>query len=215
MNNKKNTVLNLMILALLAAGTILMFRQKESAIGLTTVGLSNFKFFTVQSNYLCAIVSLLWLLADRSDKKKKNLMITLKLMAASAVGLTFAIVAFFLGPLYGHSLLYRDANLVFHLLLPVVAMTEFVLLDEEGMIPLYKTLFAMIPSFVYGTFYLLNNLINGVGQWPDGNDWYGFLNWGLPVGIVIYISVILVTWLIACLLRALNLILHKKRQSMQ
>ncbi|MBP5745611.1 MAG: hypothetical protein J6W58_04845, partial [Lachnospiraceae bacterium] len=83
------------------------------------------------------------------------------------------------------------------------------------MIPLNKTLFAMIPSFLYGTFYLLNNLINGVGQWPDGNDWYGFLNWGLPVGIVIYISVILVTWLIACLLRALNLILYKKRQSMQ
>ena len=209
MKDKKNKIQNIIIIALGIIGTILMFRQKESAIGLTTVGLANFKFFTVQSNYFCVIIAIIWLLIDKSDKKKKELMITMKLMAASAVGLTFAIVAFFLGPLYGHILLYQDANLIFHLLLPLVAMAEFVLLDEE--LPLYKTLYAMIPSFLYGTVYLLNNLINGVGEWPDGNDWYGFLNWGFPVGIIIYLGVILVTWFIACVLRAINRVIHTKK----
>ena len=69
----------------------------------------------------------------------------------------------------------------------------------------------MIPSFLYGTVYLLNNLINGIGEWPDGNDWYGFLNWGFPVGIIIYLGVILVTWFIACVLRAINHVIHTKK----
>ncbi|MCR5799699.1 MAG: hypothetical protein K6G69_06435 [Lachnospiraceae bacterium] len=211
MKDKNNKIYNFVIIALGIIGTILMFRQKESAIGLTTVGLANFKFFTVQSNYFCVIVAILWILTDKADEKKKKLMITMKLMAASAVGLTFAIVAFFLGPLYGHILLYQDANLIFHLLLPLVAIAEFVFLDVEERIPLNKTLFAMIPSFLYGTVYLLNNLINGAGEWPDGNDWYGFLNWGLPIGIMIYLGVILVTWFIACILRAVNQVIHMKQ----
>lgn len=78
-------------------------------------------------------------------------------------------------------------------------------------IPLSKTLFAMIPSFLYGTVYLLNNLINGIGEWPEGNDWYGFLNWGLPIGIAIYLGIIIVSWVIACILRATNQFLHAKK----
>ena len=60
---------------------------------------------------------------------------------------------------------------------------------------------AVIPPLVYGTIYLLNNVINGIGEWPDTNDWYLFLAWGYPVGLCIFAGIGLVTWLIGYILR--------------
>jgi len=146
----RNKILNYIIIMLCVMGTILMLMQKESATGLTASGLSNFKFFTALSNEFCSITAVLWLLmGDRAGEKTKRGLITLKLVAASSVGLTFAIIAFLLGPLYGHSLLYRNANFIFHLILPLVAMTEFVLLDMEDDIPLKNTMLAMIPTYIF------------------------------------------------------------------
>ena len=65
--------------------------------------------------------------------------------------------------------------------------------------PFKYTFIAAIPSLIYGNFYLANCLINGVGEWPETNDWYGFLNWGYPVGIAIFAGVVLMNWGIACL----------------
>jgi uncharacterized protein (DUF486 family) len=48
-------------------------------------------------------------------------------------------------------------------------------------------------------------MVNGIGEWPDTNDWYGFLNWGWPVGIAIFVFVILLNWGVAVLLRFLNI----------
>ena len=69
------------------------------------------------------------------------------------------------------------------------------------MIPFRWTLYTMIPVLIYGAFYLGNILINGVGVWPDTNDFYGFVNWGLPVGIGIFAVILTATWGIACALR--------------
>ena len=59
-------------------------------------------------------------------------------------------------------------------------------------------------GFVYGTVYLTNILVNGTGVWPDTNDFYGFMNWGLPVGIVIFACIMLAIWGIACVLRTVQ-----------
>ena len=50
----------------------------------------------------------------------------------------------------------------------------------------------------------MNILINGIGVWPDTNDWYGFLNWGLPMGLVIFAGLCLITWLAGALIRVVN-----------
>ena len=209
--------LDIVIILLTIVGTVLMIRNVSNTTGLMSTGLENLKYYTVLSNELCGIVAILWLAfykvtnGDKSNKARK-FMVFLKLTAASAVGVTFAVIAFFLGPIYGHMKLYQGSNLIFHLILPLVAMVEFALLDA-GEIPFKWTLFASITSVLYGLGYIINILINGVGEWPDTNDWYGFLNWGYAVGAGIFVGIILFTWALACLLRFINLLIYKKKKT--
>ena len=51
---------------------------------------------------------------------------------------------------------------------------------DSNILMAVSALIAVIPMIVYGTFYLGNILLNGRGEWPDTNDWYGFAMWGIP-----------------------------------
>ena len=127
-------------------------------------------------------------------------------MAVTSVGLTFSIIAFFLQPMYRELNMYKGGNLFFHLIVPVIAMVEFILFekdDRDETLPFRYTFIAAIPSVIYGFGYLINILINGTGVWPDTNDWYGFLNWGYPVGAGIFVGVVLINWVVALIIRLL------------
>jgi len=58
----------------------------------------------------------------------------------------------------------------------------------------------MIPTAVYGFLYTGNIIINGKGEWPDSNDFYGFLNWGYGFGAVIFAGTVTVSWTTAQIL---------------
>ncbi len=202
-NTKKKIKLciEVLIVVFTAIGSAIMFTNTDTTTGLADTGLSNLKYFTVLSNLLCGLMYFVDLILYFTVKKNVHFM--LKFFAVSAVGLTFAVVAFFLQPLYFGTNLYKDGNLFFHLLVPVTAMIEFMFFEgENGKIPFKNTFIPAVFTLVYGSAYLANNLINGTGKWPDTNDWYGFLNWGLFVGIIIFAAVVLLNWGIACLLRA-------------
>jgi hypothetical protein len=62
----------------------------------------------------------------------------------------------------------------------------------------------MLSPVIYGVFYLGNNIINGIGEWPDTNDWYFFLAWGYPVGILIFAVICGVIWLLGLAMRKLH-----------
>ena len=62
----------------------------------------------------------------------------------------------------------------------------------------------IIPPLMYGIGYLINNLVNGMGEWPETNDWYFFFHWGYPVGVLIYVVLIIVTWSIGLAMRKLQ-----------
>jgi len=198
--------LNVVIVILTAVGLYIMFKGKEPGAGLSSSGFENFKYFTVLSNVFSGIVAALWLILFMLNRK---LHVLPKLISASAVGLTFLMVAAFLAPAYPNLNLYTGGNLYFHLIVPLFAMVEFILYEVDGKIPFKYTLYAMIPSFVYGIGYLINILINGVGEWPNSNDWYGFLNWGYPVGFCIFAAALLMIWGMACILRILNYLFNK------
>lgn len=199
---KVAAILNILIIIEAAIGTVLMLFFRDGDALLASSGVENLKYFTVLSNEFCGLVAV-WALF-RAVRRKAPPMLW-KLTAAAAVGLTFLIVAGFLGPLYGHRFMYKNANLFFHLILPLTAMAEYILLPvPKGGVPFQWTFCTMIPVFLYGSVYLTNNLLNGTGEWPDTNDFYGFLNWGLPVGIVIFAGIMLAVWGIACGLRAVQ-----------
>ena len=62
----------------------------------------------------------------------------------------------------------------------------------------------MTPMAAYLVFYVIFNLVMGRGEDPFEYDWYGFLLWGWPVGIVIAVVITLATFGISALLRLLN-----------
>ena len=123
--------------------------------------------------------------------------------AAAAVGLTFTVVMVFLGPLYGYPMMFTGANFFFHLIIPLVAAAEIIFLSDAAYTA-RDNLLAVIPTLAYGIVYLLNNCINGIGEWPDTNDWYSFLRWGYPVGIAIFAIACVITWLIGFMMRKCN-----------
>ena len=194
-------MLNILIVAFAVTGTVIMLRHKGDGEGLASSGVSNLKYFTVLSNEFCGIIAALWLVCDLLGKK---LPVVLKLTAASAVALTFLIVAAFLAPMYPDLNLYENANLWFHLILPLTAVIEFVILRTDKKIPFKFTVVSALPAVLYGIGYLVNILVNGKGEWPDTNDWYGFLNWGYPVGMAIFACIVLMDFAMSVLMRALN-----------
>lgn len=203
-------IFNILLVVFTICGTYAMLTSKEPGSGLTASGFENLKFFTVLSNEFCGLVAALWLVFKLRGREFPVLP---KLMAASAVGLTFVIIAAFLAPMYPDLNLYAGGNLWFHLIIPLTAMADFILMRTDGRIPFKYTFISALLALLYGTFYLVNILINGIGQWPDTNDWYGFLNWGFPIGIVIFAVVVIMNWAMACILRALNKLLNRKKET--
>ena len=112
---------NLVIVILAVTGIILMLTSEAEEGALQSSGLENFKFYTVLSNVFCGIVALIYLICIFA-KKGTGKMAALKLAAVCGVAITFAVVAFMFGPLYGFPNFYKRGNLFFHLLLPVTAM---------------------------------------------------------------------------------------------
>lgn len=196
-------ILNLIIVIFTVIGIILMLTSEAEEGALQSSGIENFKFYTVLTNVFCGIVVLIYLVCIFA-KKGTEKMAALKLAAVCGVAITFAVVAFMFGPLYGFPNFYKRGNLYFHLLLPVTAMIEFIVVRRKKM-PFRYTVFAAIPTLLYAIGYLLNILINGLGgPWPDTNDFYGFLNWGWPGGIVIFTGIPLAAFAVACIFRAIS-----------
>ena len=166
-------------------------------------GFGSMKYFTVQSNLLEGLASVVWLVSTHKNGKASRMAELLKYIAAAAVGLTCATVLFFLGPLYGYLAMLRGGNFFMHLLTPVISVAEMIFLSDAAFSRKDNALVVLSP-LVYGTFYLGNNLINGIGEWPDTNDWYFFLAWGYPIGILIFAVICAVTWLLGLVMRKLH-----------
>ena len=202
--DKRIIIIDTLIVICVAYGTWLMFTRGGDDTGLISSGLENLKYYTVLSNIFCGIVALAELVAHISRKSKFDFTM-LKFMAATVTGLTAVIIAAFLQPTYPNLNMYQGSNLWFHLIVPVIAVAECVFTsDVASMLSFGRTMLTMIPSAVYGLFYALNILFRGIGTWPDTNDWYGFLNWGWPIGIIIFLVIIIVTWLVSLALWLLN-----------
>lgn len=174
---------------------------------LAQTGLRSLKYFTVLSNLLVGVAAIAWLISTGKEGNENGgaseCIERLKYIAAAAVGLTFATVVGFLGPIYGYPAMFQGANLFLHLIAPVTAMLEIIFLSDAAYTR-RDNLMVIIPAFLYGMGYLANILINGIGEWPDTNDWYFFFAWGYPVGTLIYAILILVTWMLGLMMRKLQ-----------
>ncbi len=185
-------ILNVLLPLVIVYEWCLMFLFGQGV--LSSRGIASFKYFTILSNLLEAFACVVWLF-------KKNE--TLKYVACVSVMLTFTVVLAFLGPLFGYVFMFSGPNLWFHGLVPLISLAELLFM-HKGSYSGKENLLAALPMGIYGVLYIGNNLINGIGEWPSSNDWYGFLTWGYPVGFCIYFIILFVTYLIGFVLRKIK-----------
>ena len=193
-----NIAANLLIFLLMVVAVIVMIYVRESG-ALQESSWSALKYFTVLSNIfagLTALMSAIYLFIDR----KSILLNVLKFASTVSVALTFLTVILFLGPIYGYGLMYQNANLFMHLIVPVLAILQLLLLEErDENLNFITNFYAVVPMIAYGIFYMTNVIYHG-GYGDINYDWYQFAAKGLGLGLVSFLVMAIVTFLISLLL---------------
>ena len=125
-----------------------------------------FRYFTTQSNVLCAISALFMCLFTDTD-----LAYYLKVMGTAAVTVTMLTVLLFLGRLYGYKPLLKGSDLFMHLVTPLLAIVSLCVFERRG-IGFLTSFIGVIPVALYAPLYLYN-----VVYAPEEKRWedfYGF-----------------------------------------
>ena len=192
--------MDLLIVGLVAyAWYVMMVKMGDGT--LSGSGLNSLRYYTVLSNLLEGLAALLTVvfLALILAGKVKELPLWLTLLryaGVTSVSLTFLTVMVYLGPVFGFNIMFNDANLYFHLLIPLLAIAEAVFLSGEKL-RFTDSFVAALPTLLYGIWYVINNLVNG----REGNDIYYLFHFGPAVSVLFFIGFMSVSWGLALLLR--------------
>ena len=166
---------------------------------LAGMAVEGLKYFTVLSNIfegLIALASVIYFLFF--DKKKyPRLLGIMKLVSTTAVSLTLITVFVYLTPLLGLALLLQDANFYMHLVIPLLAIIEFIFLEQEKVLIYRHNLYAVIPMLVYGVGYLSNVAAHNAFYGNLMYDWYGFGMFGPGIGVLMFIMMLAMTFAIS------------------
>ena len=129
-----------------------------------------FRFFTCQSNVLCAFAALLTAVSQLAGGIPEWVWI-LKYIGTSAVSVTMMTVLLFLGPAYSYKELLKGPDFFMHLLTPLLALLSFCVFEKRGM-RFSLALVGLLPVVLYGPLYLYKILYAPEGKRWD--DFYGF-----------------------------------------
>ena len=161
-----------------------------------------FRYFTVQSNVLCAAACLLTGIASLTGDIPQWIWL-LKYIGTAAVTVTMLTVFFFLAPSIGEGwakvLLGSVSDFFMHLVTPVAALATFCFPEKRGM-SFGQALLGMLPVLLYGILYFYKTLYA-----PEDRRWedfYGFHRGGKT--LVSAAGMLAGTFLICCALMALQ-----------
>ena len=218
MQKKISMTINATTVLLVLIGSFLMFSGitfMPAVSLLDSSDINMFKFFTVDSNILVGITTLVFLIYEiRLDKgrikKIPEYIYILKYVGVCSVTLTFVTTLFFLTPQYGFYSLYNNSNLLFHLIIPILSIVSYMLFDKTNK-SYFDAIFGIIPMFLYSIYYISNVVIHvQSGGLTSTYDFYGFLGGNIK-NIYIVIPVIFIAdYLITILLFFVNKRLMKK-----
>ena len=211
---KVSLIINSIIFILVLLGIIFMmtgFRFMANTQALSLTGLELFRYYTVDSNALVGIASLLFVIYEILiiNKKKKEIpkyVYLFKYIGTVAVALTFIVTMFYLAPTYGSNflLLYQNSNLFFHLIVPILSFISYVFFEKINLDIKY-TFYGISTMIIYGIFYVTNILIhqkNGIISLEY--DWYGFVKGGTFSIFVVLTIMIIITYAISLTIYQLN-----------
>ena len=178
---------------------------------LASSGLSSLKFYTVESNILVGIASFVLLvneyrLLNNKQEKISKYAYILKFVATVSVCLTFIVTLFYLAPSLGNKFLslYQNTNLFFHLIVPILSFISFVFYEKTNIEYKY-TYLGIVTMIIYGIYYVVNVLLNlDNGNIVSSYDWYGFMKGGKVGSAIVFVIIVLITYLISFILWRLN-----------
>ena len=163
-----DTLLNASTFVITLVIVICVFFRKDHKWDLKR-GRFAMRFFTAQSNVLCAAASLLLMIFPQSHGAW-----LLKYIGTAAVMVTMLTVFLFLAPSVGKdwvSVLLKGPDLFLHLITPLLALVSFCFFEKRGM-DLGMALLGMLPVLIYGPWYLYKIRFAAEGKRWD--DFYGF-----------------------------------------
>ena len=211
---KVSLIMNLLIVLFVTFGTLCMFlgiKFMPDKTLLQATKIEMFKFYTVDSNLLMGIISLI--LAIKEIKLLKNKIeeiptsvYVLKLVGTASISITFLVTLLFLAPQYGFYAMYNNSNLLFHLIVPLLALISFIVFEKFDSKYRYS-LYGLIPVGLYSIYYGATIFYHF-----DGNeslfkyDFYGFLHGNINN---VFISVPLI-YIFGYVVSTLILFLNKK-----
>lgn len=212
MKNTKKIIL-IVIHLFITISTVLLtlkgvfYGAAKGQLGENMINLGYFKAFTIDSNDLAAIASLIMAVILIISLVKKGFKtpywsVVLHFASAVSLGLTFLTTAVFLAPnqvAAGNSYwLYFSGDMFFlHFLTPVLSMGTYVFGEEDYKFGIKENIFGIIPMILYTIVYVINVVF--LKTW---SDFYGFTFGGHGSAVVPVIIVVLaVTFGIGALLR--------------
>ena len=211
MKKKLSLILNIIIVILTIFASILMFTGIKITHGaepiLETTKIGMFKFFTVDSNIFMGIIALIYAIKEITNKEITKTMYKLKLMATTAVSLTFIIVFTYLGPISKDGIisLLQNSNIFFHLVIPVLSIITFTLFERTNKLKFKDSIYGIIPTIIYAVLYLINILIHMEnGKVSPVYDWYWFVQNGVKTAIIVAPLIIIISYIISLILWKLN-----------
>ncbi len=215
-NLKTSIILNGIIFLLVILATIIMFTGFKFMHGaepiLETTKLGMFKFFTVDSNILMGVVSLVFMICEikllnGNIKLISTRLYILKLMSTVAVSLTFFAVFGYFVPITNWKVLpmIMNSNLFFHLIIPILSMITFMFFEKTNKLKFKYTFIGLIPTFIYGIYYLINVLIHMENfKVSPTYDFYRFVQNGVWTSVIVIPIIFIITYAISFILWRLN-----------
>ena len=179
---RRKTVLLLLLhlaAAVLALSASWEFLFSPGAGGNLVFSARAFRYFTIDSNLLAALSSLLllpYLPRLSRGAPLPDWLWTVRLASTAAVAVTLATVMLFLAPIRGYDYMLDGPDLYLHLICPVLYILSFVLLEGKSGVPARGALWGVLPVFVYGLVYMY--MVVAHRRWPDfyflnrGDRWY-------------------------------------------
>ncbi len=121
------------------------------------------RYFTAQSNVLCAAASLA-VGTMRLLGAEWHWALWIKYMGTVSVTVTLLTVVFFLSRIYGFKVLFSGPDLWLHLVCPLLALITYYAWDKPTMTP-GAAMLGTLPVLLYGILYLVKVVLRK--QWDD------------------------------------------------
>lgn len=152
----------------------------SSSVNAFMAGSKAFMYFTIQSNILVALVSLIGLCLILLKKNINYVWYVIKLVTSVSITLTGVVFCFVLAPTSSYNV-WGLTNILTHVIVPIAAIIDFFVVGINCKYRRIDVLYVVIPPLLYVIY-------AGIGYAADWkftktlNYPYFFLNWGSKAG---------------------------------